>query len=103
MFRRHPSKKALRRWFEGEENAAIDKHLLTCKRCAAIIESFAEEEEFVLPLAMSEAFDPPIDLAERLEKDVAVRLQSKYIFTAATDLFGAAIETTKILTSEESA
>ena len=100
MFFRHPSRRALQEWLEHGEDSSIDDHLATCQRCAAILEELAEDGPS-LNDALALAFAPPRDLTERLEEKVAARLDSRVMFGVVSDLFGAGLETSKLLLLEE--
>ena len=104
MFFRHPSKRALREWLEQETHdpeSAIDEHLDDCHRCAAILDELAEAEEEDLSTALAAFYTPPPDLSDRLERRVVERLDSRVLLDVVSDLFGAGIETSKLLLMEE--
>ena len=100
MFFRHPSKRALREWLEHGEDTSIDEHLATCQRCATELENLAEDGPS-LGDALAMAFASPDDLTERLEQKVTARLDSRVMFGVVSDLFGAGLETSKLLLLEE--
>lgn len=101
MFFRHPSKRALQEWLDHGESETIDDHLADCQRCAATLEQLANDEEPSLGDALAFAFDPPADFAERLEQKVSARLDSRVMLGVVSDLFGAGLETSKLLLLEE--
>jgi predicted anti-sigma-YlaC factor YlaD len=101
MFFRHPSKRALQEWLDHGESATIDEHLADCQRCASVLEQIATEEEPALRDALTFALAPPDDFAERLEQKVSARLDSRVMLGVVSDLFGAGLETSKLLLLEE--
>ena len=98
---RHPGKRALRDWLNGEHDGGVDNHLAGCQRCAATLEEMAGETDYGIGDALAAVYTPPDDLAERLERRVAERLDSRVILDVITDLFGAGIETSKLLLTED--
>ena len=104
MFFRHPSKRALREWLELESpdpDSSIDEHLDDCHRCAAVLDEMSEAQEKDLGAALAAFYSPPPDLSDRLERRVAERLDSRVVLDVVSDLFGAGIETSKLLLMEE--
>lgn len=110
MVLRHPSKKALREWLSGEHGAELDAHLGSCQRCAGVLENMDDIElngagssNLAIGDALAAVFTAPEDLSDRLEKKVAARLDSRAVFDVVTDLFGAGIETSRILLLDDPA
>lgn len=105
MFFRHPSKRALREWLESPADisgeSSIDNHLASCQRCAAILDEMEDTAELALGDALAAFYAPPLDLSDRLERRVAQRLDSRVVLGVVSDLFGAGIDTTKLLLMEE--
>ncbi len=109
MFFRHPSKRALREWLdnaelrtpEEEADSSIDTHLDTCHRCAAVLDDMAEGAQPTLNDALAAFYSAPPDLSDRLERRVTERLDSRVVLDVVSDLFGAGIETSKLLLMEE--
>lgn len=97
---RHPSRRALQAWLDGD-GQGIDAHVATCNQCATTL----EELEAAAPAGLSEmlaaVYSTPADLHERLERQVAQRLDSLVILDVVTDLFGAGMETSRLLLTEE--
>lgn len=101
--RRHPSKRALREWLSGERTDDIDAHIDSCERCAAVLEELEPEESSqAISDALAFVLSPPGDLTTRLQLGVAARLDSRQIAGVVADLFGAGLETSRLLLSEES-
>ncbi len=109
---RHPSRRALQEWLnrdptDGEEEpSAIDGHLDTCRRCAGILEDLArpaDDEAGAVSVgeALARFYSPPSDLADRLERKVVARLDSRVVIEMVSDLFGAGVETSKLLLTED--
>jgi hypothetical protein len=128
---RHPSRRALREWLDRDpsidERSAIDDHLDTCRRCTTILERMVEDDggdttgsslslaadESERPTgqtagtapsigdALAQLYAPPVDLAERLERRVVARLDSRVVIDVVTDLFGAGVEASKLLFVED--
>lgn len=101
MFFRHPSKRALQEWLDHGESATIDDHLAECQRCASVLEQLAAEEDPSLNDALAFAFATPEDFSERLEQKVTARLDSRVMLGVVSDLFGAGLETSKLLLLED--
>lgn len=101
MFLRHPSKRALQEWLDRSEDSAVDKHVETCQRCATILEELDTAGEVSLGDALAAVYTAPADLSDRLERRVAARLDSRVMFDVISDLFGAGIETSKLLLTED--
>lgn len=105
---RHPSRSMLRAWLNSEDAAGadskLDRHIELCDRCANALEEI-ESAELVesssIEMALTEVLAAPADLAERLETGVAARLSSRQIFEIVGDLFGAGLETTRLILTEE--
>lgn len=101
MFFRHPSKRALREWLDNAESSSVDKHLETCQRCTSILEELDSQAGPSLSDALAAVYSPPPDLSDRLERRVAARLDSRVVLDVVSDLFGAGIETSKLLFTED--
>ncbi len=97
---RHPSRRDLQAWLEGSR-PAIDDHVATCERCAATLEELEAPTGIPLAQALAEVYEAPSDLSERLERRVIDRLDSRVMFDVVTDLFGAGLETSRLLLTEE--
>ncbi|MGH1491286.1 MAG: anti-sigma factor family protein [Acidimicrobiales bacterium] len=101
MFFRHPSKRALQQWLDNAEESKIDSHLDTCQRCAAVIEGLDVSDDLSLGDALAAVYELPPDLSDRLERRVAARLDSRVVLDVVSDLFGAGLETSKLLLTED--
>ncbi len=97
---RHPSAKVLRAWLDGAR-PDLDDHLSTCHRCATALEELDAPPSVPLAAALAEIYESPTDLSERLERRVADRLDSQVMFDVVSDLFGAGMETSVLLLTEE--
>ncbi|MFV0257256.1 MAG: anti-sigma factor family protein [Acidimicrobiales bacterium] len=111
---RHPSHTELETWLNGDDGPqprrydaeAVDRHLRTCERCAATIERLASadtEEDEEVGSQLSLLLAPPPDLNDRLERRVADALNSRQVFGVVADLFGAGLETSRMLFIDEGA
>ncbi len=99
---RHLSRATLNGWLEGSiDEPTIDEHLATCERCAIALEELEAPAEPELGAALAFVYRAPGDLTERLERKVTNRLDSLVLFDLAADLFGAGVETSKLLMTEE--
>ena len=101
MSLRHPGKNALRQWLLEGGDDDVDRHLGTCQRCASALEEIDVTDEFEIGDALAEALAPPEDLTERLVAGVNAKLSSREVMGVVADLFGAGIETTRLLLIEE--
>lgn len=104
MFFRHPSKRALREWLESPAEisgeSSIDVHLASCQRCAAVLGEMEDSAEAGLGDALAAFYAAPPDLSDRLERRVTERLDSRVVLDVVSDLFGAGIDTGKLLLME---
>lgn len=96
----HPSREALRGWLDGADSG-IDDHIATCHRCASLLEELESPAGTAVGEALATVFQAPADLSERLERRVADRLDSRIIIEVVADLFGAGLETSRLLLMEE--
>ena len=100
--KRHPSKRALRDWVQGDGAADIEAHLDGCERCAETLEHLEHEAGLSgLAETLALVLAPPADLTERLELGVSARLDSRQLAGVVFDLFQAGIETSRILLSDD--
>lgn len=97
---RHPSAKVLRAWLDGAR-PDLDDHLATCHRCATALEELDAPPSVPLAAALAAVYESPTDLSERLERRVNDRLDSQVMFDVVSDLFGAGMETSVLLLTEE--
>lgn len=97
----HPSRRALQEWLDHGGDESLTDHIDDCQRCASVIEQLTEGEEHAVGVALSAFFEPPADLANRLEEKVAARLDSRVVLGVVSDLFGAGVDTGKLLLFEE--
>jgi len=97
---RHPSSKVLRAWLDGAR-PDLDDHLATCNRCATTLEELDAPPSFPLAAALAEVYQSPADLSERLARRVSDRLDSQVMLGVVSDLFGAGLETSVLLLTEE--
>ncbi len=104
MFFRHPSKRALREWLESPEDSAedssIDRHLASCERCSSVLEKMEVGADVSLSTALATFYAPPPGLSDRLERKVTERLDSRAVLGVVSDLFGAGVDTSKLLFME---
>lgn len=101
MIRRHPNRDTLLRWLNGEGDAELDRHIDTCQRCAANLEALEADAEAGIGDALAQALAPPEGLTARLTEGVAAKLSSRQVLDVVADLFGAGIETSRLLLIEE--
>lgn len=101
MIMGHPSRKALTAWLTGSFDPSLDRHLETCNRCAGTLESIDTGHDAPIGDALATLLTPPADLSARLTRRVARQLDSRIMFDVVSDLFGAGIETTRLLLSGE--
>ncbi len=102
MFFRHPSRRALQEWLDSPDDGSIDGHIDTCQRCAATLEELDASSQPPIGDALAFVYEPPADLSDRLQRRVAARLDSRVVLDVVSDLFGAGIETSKLLLTEDS-
>lgn len=99
----HPSKRQLRSWLLGESSERLDEHLTACDRCASVIENMEEPRtDGLIAETLHMILEPPGDLTDRIEVRVAERLDSRQVVGYLAEMFGAGLETSKMLLTEES-
>ncbi|MCP3991511.1 MAG: hypothetical protein GY724_20730 [Actinomycetia bacterium] len=98
---RHPRTAALQQWLSGAVDDDVEKHVGTCQHCATVLEELDAREEVTIGHALAEALAPPEDLTERLVAGVNAKLSSRQVVGVVADLFGAGIETTRLLLIED--
>ena len=98
---RHPSKRALSSWLTGADDPDIEHHIEGCARCANLLEELEGSDDNAIGAALSEALSPPDDLTERLVAGVSATLSSRQVLGVVADMFGAGLETTRMLIVEE--
>jgi len=84
-----------------QSDVVMDEFVDDCHRCAAVLDEMSEAQEKDLGAALAAFYSPPPDLSDRLERRVAERLDSRVVLDVVSDLFGAGIETSKLLLMEE--
>jgi hypothetical protein len=98
---RHPGNVALGRWLAGGSDNDVERHVDSCQRCASVLEDLDESAGLEIGDALAQALAPPDDLTERLVAGVNARLSSRQVMGVVADLFGAGIETTRLLLIED--
>ncbi len=102
---KHPSKRALRAWLAGDSDPNIiklDDHIGSCARCAELLENIDEPRtDGAIGANLAMVLAPPTDLTERLEERVAAKLDSRQVVGYLAELFGAGMETSKLLLTDE--
>lgn len=98
---RHPNRDTLQQWLNGDGDSATDLHVGTCQRCASKLEELEPDSESDIGQALAAALAPPEDLTDRLEEGVNARLSSRQVMNVVADLFGAGLETSRLLLIEE--
>ncbi|MEZ5229087.1 MAG: hypothetical protein R2710_21190 [Acidimicrobiales bacterium] len=107
MIRRHPSTEQLRRWLHDDtpvDGPDLTAHIDNCHRCAAKLEHLAigdDLERSDLGSILSSVLAPNAGLSDRVEGKVIDRLGSRQMLSVLGDLFGAGLETSKLLLTEE--
>lgn len=97
---RHPTRATLQEWLDGADNG-IDDHVARCNRCATTLEELDSPAGPTLTEALAAVYEPPQGLSSRLERRVTHRIDSMVLMDVLTDLFGAGVETSKLLLMEE--
>lgn len=103
---RHPSMVDLRQWLAsdgGEPDDTITEHIDSCSRCASLLEELESQDEPNPNLgeALSAALAPPTDLTDRLMEAVSNQLSSRQMLGVVADIFGAGLQTSRMLLVEE--
>lgn len=98
---RHPGRSALQAWLSGADDQDLERHLDDCQRCANTLEELDATDAPTIGAALADALSPPGDLTERLVAGVNEKLSSRQIMGVVADIFGAGLETTRMLIIEE--
>lgn len=94
---RHPSKRTLQNWLNGEATPAVDNHVATCERCAAHLEGISEpRSDGAIAASLHRVLAPPTDFHAKIETRVVAKLDSRQVLGYMVDLFGAGVETTRL-------
>ncbi len=98
----HPSRRSLRDWLLGADDPKVESHVATCEQCAVAIEILeAEESDSAIGDALARVLAPPPDFVDRLHQRVHERVDSRQVLGVVADLFGAGLETSKLLLTED--
>jgi hypothetical protein len=97
---RHPSRKRLQAWFEGDAcDSSLDAHLDTCERCTAVIEELAVGSD-PLQSALQQVLAPPADIRQRLEIGINTRLQNRQDLAVVAELMGIGLRTARLMVTD---
>lgn len=97
MSRRHPSRRRLEQWLEGEDRSAeLDAHVTSCDRCADIIEELAAADD-PIQSALHRVLAPPDGLQLRVEAGIEERLQNRADMGLLADLMGVGLQAVRLL------
>lgn len=106
---RHPNRKELEQWLDGEQvDAKVDEHVSTCAVCAKDLETITltasndNPEPSNIGPALLTLLKPPDDLHERMSKRLAERLQRREDLDLIGSLLGVPRETTELFFAKES-
>lgn len=97
---RHPSRERLTSWLNAADgdDPEVDAHVSTCHRCATVLEAIAEDvEELPVGEALTRVLTTPAGLGDRLERGVLARLSSRELMGLMAEMFGAGVETSRLL------
>ena len=100
MIARHPNKRQLALWLEGQA-PNYDDHVDTCDRCTATLEEIvghelADDAPDIGP-ALLVVLEPPPDLESRISRRLAERLQTRTDVELFSSLFGVPIDAARIV------
>ena len=105
MMLRHPSRAVLRDWLTGEsEPETTDTSTVTSTPANAAPppwKPWSRPPRAPIGDALAIVLAPPGDLAQRLQEGVTAKLSSRQMMEVVADLFGAGIETTRLLLIED--
>ncbi len=100
---RHPSKRTLQNWLNGEATPAVESHVATCDRCATHIEGISEpRSDGAIAASLHLVLAPPSDFRATIENRVVAKLDSRQVFGYMVDLFSAGVETTRLFLVDDS-
>lgn len=97
---RHPSRRRLQQWLDGDAPRRVDRHVDGCEHCQALLEELsALDAELVADL--HEAVTPPADIVDRTADGVGERLRDEAALGAFLDLFAVGWATTRAIVDPE--
>jgi hypothetical protein len=97
----HPRAASLAAWLEAPEpKRRIDDHVARCERCADRLVSLSDPAPD-LAEALSAHLAPVPGLTARIEGSIASAVGTRSLLAWALDLYGAGVETVRLLVEEE--
>lgn len=97
----HPRDAKLRRWLDAEEPAKrVDAHVARCERCSDRLLELGQPAP-TLGAFLSEMLAPDVGLSDRLEGNIAAAVGTRSLLAWALDLYGAGLDTVRLLVEED--
>ncbi len=97
----HPRDATLRRWLEADEpDAGVDKHVSSCTRCSDRLVELGDTTS-TFGEFLSTMLAPDAGLADRLEGNIAAAVGTRSLLAWALDLYGAGVDTVRLLVEED--
>lgn len=97
----HPRDAKLRRWLDAEDPAKrVDAHVSKCERCSDRLLELGHAAP-TLGEFLSAMLAPDPGLADRLEGSIAAAVGTRSLLAWALDLYGAGVDTVRMLVEED--
>lgn len=97
---RHPSRRRLADWLDGDGTSAVDEHVATCARCANRLEELAEPVP-ALTSALNQSLQAPDDLVARLGVRMSRSMRNREDLALFMELMGIPWRTVQNLMTED--
>ncbi|MEM7340913.1 MAG: hypothetical protein AAF467_19810 [Actinomycetota bacterium] len=103
MTRRQIPDSLLQRWLAGDPDVELDIEfdMATLDQFTDELDAMDAEDDDQLSDALALALAPPGDLSQRLVAGVEARLSSRAVFGIVADVFGAGLQTSRLLLFED--
>lgn len=99
MLARHPNKRQLSLWLDGQA-PNYDSHVDECEQCSALLEDIVgidlDNDDSKIRPALLVLLEPPADLEDRVSRRIADRLQTTSDMELFSSLFGIPIDAARI-------
>ena len=99
MFARHPNKRQLSLWLDGQA-PNYDSHVDDCEHCSALLEDIVgidlDNDDSTIGPALLMLLESPSDLEDRVSRRIAERLQMTSDMELFSSMFGIPIDAARV-------
>ncbi len=99
ILRRHPGRRRLRRWLDGDDSDRITRHVECCCRCQSELEALSVLDEELVE-GLDAVLRPPPDVSTRTRRGVEARLRDEAGLGAFVDLFAVAADFVRLVVDD---